>query len=113
MAASCSRALVRVAANFTNTSDPVGSGFVTSLAHPGGNVTGFAGAEFSVFGKLLATLKNNDHDVAHGPRRQGLFLADGNGPRKRRQFITLLASAAGIWLAERLRSSRRLSLLSV
>jgi putative tryptophan/tyrosine transport system substrate-binding protein len=26
---------------FVNITDPVGQGFVTSLAHPGGNVTGF------------------------------------------------------------------------
>jgi len=26
---------------FTNVSDPIGSGFVTSLANPGGNITGF------------------------------------------------------------------------
>ena len=32
---------------FTQIADPVGSGFVASLAHPGGNVTGFAVAEFS------------------------------------------------------------------
>ena len=27
---------------FVNVSDPLGSGFVTSLAHPGGNITGLA-----------------------------------------------------------------------
>jgi ABC transporter substrate binding protein len=30
---------------FTQISDPVGSGFIASLAHPGGNVTGFTPAE--------------------------------------------------------------------
>jgi putative ABC transport system substrate-binding protein len=37
--------------------DPVGTGYVESLARPGGNVTGFANMEFSVFGKILETLK--------------------------------------------------------
>jgi len=42
---------------FTNIADPVSSGFVTSLAHPGGNITGFSPAEFSIYGKLLGILK--------------------------------------------------------
>jgi putative ABC transport system substrate-binding protein len=42
---------------FTNIADPVSSGFVASLAHPGGNITGFSPAEFSVYGKLLGLLR--------------------------------------------------------
>jgi hypothetical protein len=42
---------------FTHITDPVSSGFVASLARPGGNVTGFAPAEFSMYGKLLEALK--------------------------------------------------------
>ena len=42
---------------FTQISDPVGSGFIASLAHPGGNVTGFTPAEFSMYGKALEVLK--------------------------------------------------------
>ena len=42
---------------FTHITDPVGSGFVASLARPGGNVTGFAPAEFSMYGKLVEALK--------------------------------------------------------
>jgi ABC-type uncharacterized transport system substrate-binding protein len=42
---------------FTNIADPVSSGFVASLAHPGGNITGFSPAEFSIYGKLLGILK--------------------------------------------------------
>ena len=37
--------------------DPVARGFVESLARPGGNVTGFAVMEFSIYGKMLQTLK--------------------------------------------------------
>ena len=37
--------------------DPVARGFVESLARPGGNVTGFAVMEFSMYGKMLQTLK--------------------------------------------------------
>jgi putative ABC transport system substrate-binding protein len=42
---------------FTRIIDPVGSGFVASLAHPGGNITGFTPAEFSMYGKALEILK--------------------------------------------------------
>jgi len=42
---------------FTLIYDPVGSGFVASLARPGGNITGFTLGEFSVGGKLLEVLK--------------------------------------------------------
>jgi ABC-type uncharacterized transport system substrate-binding protein len=37
--------------------DPVGSGFVSSLAQPGGNITGFSLGEFSLGGKTLEVLK--------------------------------------------------------
>jgi putative ABC transport system substrate-binding protein len=37
--------------------DPVGAGFVDSLARPGGHATGFMTAEFSMGGKLLELLK--------------------------------------------------------
>ena len=42
---------------FVTTIDPVGGGWVTSLARPGGNATGFAAFEFSMSGKLLELLK--------------------------------------------------------
>jgi putative ABC transport system substrate-binding protein len=42
---------------FTQISDPVGAGIVASLAHPGGNITGFTPAEYSMYGKSLEVLK--------------------------------------------------------
>lgn len=42
---------------FTQTPDPVGAGFVASLARPGGNVTGFTNFEYGVSGKWLELLK--------------------------------------------------------
>jgi putative tryptophan/tyrosine transport system substrate-binding protein len=42
---------------FTIVSDPVGSGFVASLARPGGNITGFSNIEASMGGKWLARIK--------------------------------------------------------
>jgi putative ABC transport system substrate-binding protein len=38
---------------FVQVSDPVGAGFVPSLARPGGNLTGFSGMEYTVIGKLV------------------------------------------------------------
>src|SRR5215813_4856353 len=42
---------------FTITSDPVGNGFVESLARPGGNVTGFMTFDYGLSGKWLELLK--------------------------------------------------------
>jgi ABC-type uncharacterized transport system substrate-binding protein len=42
---------------FANVADPVGQGFVASLAHPGGNTTGFGAFDFSMGGKWVQTLK--------------------------------------------------------
>jgi putative ABC transport system substrate-binding protein len=42
---------------FVNVSDPVGAGYVASLARPGGNVTGFAFVEYGMSGKWLELLK--------------------------------------------------------
>lgn len=42
---------------FTTVSDPIGSGFVANLAHPGGNITGFTNFESSISGKWLGLLK--------------------------------------------------------
>ena len=42
---------------FTLTPDPVGAGFVDSLARPGGNVTGFTNFEFGIGVKWLELLK--------------------------------------------------------
>jgi putative ABC transport system substrate-binding protein len=43
---------------FVNVSDPVGAGFVASLAQPGGNVTGFTAFEFALSAKWLELLKD-------------------------------------------------------
>jgi putative tryptophan/tyrosine transport system substrate-binding protein len=42
---------------FANVVDPIGSGFVSSLARPGGNVTGFTLVESSIVGKWLELIK--------------------------------------------------------
>jgi putative ABC transport system substrate-binding protein len=42
---------------FAQVLDPVGAGFVESLARPGGNITGFVSFEYTMAGKWLETLK--------------------------------------------------------
>src|SRR5262249_32557538 len=42
---------------FANVADPVGAGFVQSLARPGGNATGFTNFEYSMSGKWMELLK--------------------------------------------------------
>jgi len=48
---------------FTVVSEPIEQGFVQSLAHPGGNMTGFANLEPSLGGKWIELLKEIAPDV--------------------------------------------------
>jgi ABC-type uncharacterized transport system substrate-binding protein len=50
---------------FVNVSDPIGSGFVASLARPGGNLTGILHYEVGIVGKWLALLKEIAPRVMH------------------------------------------------
>ena len=50
---------------FVGAADPVGAGFVDSLARPGGSVTGFTSYEYSMSGKWLELLK----EIAPGVKR--------------------------------------------
>ena len=54
---------------FVTVVDPVSSGFVDSLAQPGGNITGFAQYEYSIGGKWLELLK----EIAPGITRAGVI----------------------------------------
>ena len=50
---------------FVGVADPIGSGFVVSLANPGGNTTGFLLFEASITGKWLAMLKDISPGLVH------------------------------------------------
>jgi putative ABC transport system substrate-binding protein len=58
------RATSRIPIVFTNNGDPVGSGLVSSLARPGGNVTGLSLASPDIAGKRLQLLKETVPGVA-------------------------------------------------
>jgi ABC-type uncharacterized transport system substrate-binding protein len=49
---------------FVNANNPIGFGFVASMARPGGNITGFVSAEPAMGGKWLETLREIAPDVA-------------------------------------------------
>ena len=42
---------------FANVVDPVGAAFVSSMSHPGGNITGFTAFEYTISGKWLEILR--------------------------------------------------------
>ena len=61
---------------FVQVIDPVGSGFVESLARPGGNVTGFTQFEYSLAGKWLELLK----EITPSVTRAAVFRDPTRGP---------------------------------
>jgi ABC-type uncharacterized transport system substrate-binding protein len=76
---------------FVQTADPVGSGFVDSLARPGGNVTGFLSFEFGISGKWLELLK----EAAPGVTRAAV-LRDPAVPSGMGQFGALQSAAPSL-----------------
>jgi putative tryptophan/tyrosine transport system substrate-binding protein len=76
---------------FVQIADPVGAGFVDSLARPGGNATGFSSFEYAIAGKWLELLK----EIAPGVKRVGVLrnvvVAVGPG-----QFGAIQASAPSL-----------------
>ena len=61
---------------FTGVADPIGSGFVASLARPGGNITGLLLFEASITGKWLAMLK----EIAQSLGRAALAINPKTAP---------------------------------
>ena len=45
--------------------DPIGQGFVSSFAHPGGNITGFTSFEFAIGAKWLELIKEIVPELGH------------------------------------------------
>jgi putative ABC transport system substrate-binding protein len=76
---------------FTIVSDPVGAGFVDSLAKPGGNITGFMLSEYSLNAKLLELLKQIEPSV-----RRAAVLRDSLNPAGMAQFATIQAVASSV-----------------
>ena len=78
---------------FAVVTDPVGAGYVDSLARPGGNVTGFMNFEFGQSGKWLDLLK----EIAPTVRRVAV-LRDPVNPAQIAQFGAIQAVAPSLSL---------------
>jgi putative tryptophan/tyrosine transport system substrate-binding protein len=74
------RATTTIPIVFVLVSDPVGQGFVESLARPGANVTGFTNFEFSMIGKWVELLKQ----IAPGTKRIGVIFNPETAPYTQR-----------------------------
>lgn len=78
---------------FAVVSDPVGEGFVESLARPGGNVTGFTNAEETLTGKWLGLLKQ----VVPSLARLGFIFDPKVAPRGGAFYTGLIKTAAATY----------------
>jgi putative ABC transport system substrate-binding protein len=80
---------------FAVVNDPVGQGFVTSLAHPGGNITGFTLTEFAIIGKWMELLK----EMAPGVKQATLLFNPDTAPYYPiyvREFKTASTALSGL-----------------
>ena len=76
---------------FVQVTDPVGAGFVDTLARPGGNTTGFMLFEYSLAGKWLELLKQ----MTPGMTRTAI-LRDPSNPAASAQFGVIQALAPSL-----------------
>jgi putative tryptophan/tyrosine transport system substrate-binding protein len=77
---------------FTVVSDPIGSGFVASLANPGGNITGFINIEGSVAGKWVELMR----EVAPSVSRVGVLYNPDSAPYAKFYIDAFRAAAAAL-----------------
>jgi putative tryptophan/tyrosine transport system substrate-binding protein len=77
---------------FAWVSDPVGSGFVSSLAHPCGNITGFLNIETSVVGKWLTLMR----EIAPQVSRIGFLFNPQTAPFARYYLDTFRSAASAL-----------------
>jgi putative ABC transport system substrate-binding protein len=75
---------------FVTASDPVGDGFVASLARPGGNVTGFTNSIASMGGKWLELLK----EIAPSVERVAIMFNPASAPSRGSYFLPPFEAAA-------------------
>ena len=77
---------------FAWVSDPVGSRFVSSLANPGGNITGFLNIESSVVGKWLTLMRETAPQVS----RIGFLFNPETAPFARYYLNTFRSAASAL-----------------
>ncbi len=80
---------------FVASIDPVATGIVSSLARPGGNITGFAGIHADLMGKRLELLREAVHQLS---RVAVMFQATNPGNAQYLRQAEIAARALGIQL---------------
>jgi putative tryptophan/tyrosine transport system substrate-binding protein len=75
---------------FVVVADPVAQGFVGSVPHPGGNLTGFSYFEFSLGNKWLSLLK----EIAPGVGRVAVLFNHDAAPQYPKFFMPVIEAAA-------------------
>jgi putative ABC transport system substrate-binding protein len=75
---------------FVQVSDPVGTGFISNLARPGGNITGFTNFESSMVGKWVELLK----EMAPGMSRIAFLFNPETAPYVTRYYQQSLEASA-------------------
>jgi len=82
---------------FSNVSDPMGLGYIESLAHPGGNITGFSSYDPPMAGKWLQMLTQITPPVA----RVAVLFNPATAPYANQMLATLEGSAPSLGVTVR------------
>ena len=82
---------------FTTVADPVSAGFVETLAHPDGNITGFSTFEYTLSGKWLELLKEIAPGVTRAAVLRDAGVASGVGQYA---IIQAVAPSLGVELRQ-------------
>jgi len=85
------KATTKIPIVFTVVSDPVAQGFVASLAHPGGNITGFSNFEPNIGSKWLQLLK----EIAPSTKQVGVLFNPHTSPYNALWMRSIEAAAPG------------------
>ena len=81
---------------FVVVADPIGEGFASSLAHPGGNLTGFTYVESSMIGKWFQLLT----EMAPSIKRVAMIFNPATAPGGGSYFLPFFETAAGSFRVE-------------
>jgi putative tryptophan/tyrosine transport system substrate-binding protein len=87
---------------FANVADPVGAGYIESMARPGGNATGFLQFEYSLSGRWLGLLKEIAPQVTRIAVLRDADISSGIG-----QFAVIQSVAPSLGIEVRAISLRR------
>jgi putative ABC transport system substrate-binding protein len=90
-----------IAIVFVQVSDPIGTGFIADIAHPGGNITGFTNFEASMVGKWAELIK----EMAPRTSRIGYLFNPDTAPFVARYYEAPLENSARTVGAQPLRTA--------